>query len=267
MSFPWEGGGGGQQWCGWDYSGQFSAEVNNEWCYTSAAMICLHVLHNFYTVAYRSIQRLFRHRILLSYKCCALICTGEHVSSLLSLYHQIWYHMTVLFSQEYKVFSIWCHRHKLQGVEVQFILKKYNAQLCYRPTSTWTTTPGPSPTRTPTETTTWNGEYRPCSAECMVIILQSDLYRTKTMLALHHEWMNTVWYVDRTHVFFFIVNKLTLCDVLEVSTVLHQTCLCAALHFMSACLCCAVSLSHLILNALSLHLLCGVCYRIARSLG
>ena len=41
---------------GGDYSGQFSAEVNNEWHYTSAATICLHVLYNFYTVAYRSIQ-------------------------------------------------------------------------------------------------------------------------------------------------------------------------------------------------------------------
>jgi len=36
----------------------------------------------------------------------------------------------------------------------------------------------------------------------MVIILQSDLYGTKTTLALHYERMNTAWYVDRTHIFF-----------------------------------------------------------------
>jgi len=53
------------------------------------------------------------------------------------------------------------------------------------------------------------------------------------------------------HTSFFIVNKLTLYDVLEVSTVLHQTCQDAALHLVSASLYCAVSLPHLIFNALS----------------
>jgi hypothetical protein len=43
------GGGCWQQECEGDYSGQFSAEVNNEWHFTSAATICLHVLHNYYT--------------------------------------------------------------------------------------------------------------------------------------------------------------------------------------------------------------------------
>jgi hypothetical protein len=47
------------------------------------------------------------------------------------------------------------------------------------------------------------------------------------------------------------MNKLTLYDVLEVFTVLHQTCLDAALHFISTSSYCAVSLSHLIFNALS----------------
>jgi hypothetical protein len=54
------------------------------------------------------------------------------------------------------------------------------------------------------------------------------------------------------HTSFFIVKKLTLYDVLEVSTLLHQTCLDAALHFFSASSYCAVSLPHLVFNALSL---------------
>jgi hypothetical protein len=54
MSFTW--GGVWWQGCEGDCLGQFSAKVNNEWHCTSAAMIYLHVLHNYYTVAYRSIQ-------------------------------------------------------------------------------------------------------------------------------------------------------------------------------------------------------------------
>jgi hypothetical protein len=41
-----EGRGGWQQGCEGDCLGQFSAEVNHEWYYTSPAMICLHVLRN-----------------------------------------------------------------------------------------------------------------------------------------------------------------------------------------------------------------------------
>jgi len=59
------------------------------------------------------------------------------------------------------------------------------------------------------------------------------------------------------HTSFFIVNKLTLYDVLEVFTVLHQTCLDAALHFVSVSSYCAVSLPRLIFNAVS-HCICFV---------
>jgi len=62
------------------------------------------------------------------------------------------------------------------------------------------------------------------------------------------------------HTSFFVVNKLTLYDVLEVSFVLHQTCLDASLHFVSTSLYCAVSLPLLIFNALSLSLSHCICF-------